>query len=77
VRREQAVITEYEENGHGEPIVSAPRKVVDRVMPGRGGFLPGTRVAMVSAGSRYFMIITGPVTEIPLRFCSFHLRFFS
>jgi hypothetical protein len=24
---------------------------------------------------RYFMIRTGSVTEIPLRFCSFHLRF--
>jgi hypothetical protein len=25
--------------------------------------------------SRYFMIITGSVTEIPLRLCSFDLRF--
>jgi hypothetical protein len=25
--------------------------------------------------SRYFMIRTGSVTEIPLRFCSFDLRF--
>ena len=52
------MITEYEENGHGEPIVSAPRKVVDSVVPGRGGFLPGTRVAMVSAGSSHTACIT-------------------